>query len=198
MRAFRKIVRQTPLDLRKKWIYYRQYHLKRRRSKWRNALSLCFCADAFFGIAVCQNFEHLSSEYAQAAVRNNTRTITVGSARGTFYDCNGLPLVNSEKRYVALLKPTPEALSAIEPYVDAEELSGIREKMSKGYPVSVHVDTDAIDCSDITVVEAKVRYTQRQPAVHLIGHLDGAGEKGETGLEKSLTNGSKCLKAICA
>lgn len=125
------------------------------------------------------------SEYAQAAVRNNTRTITVGSARGTFYDCNGLPLVNSEKRYVALLKPTPEALSAIEPYVDAEELSGIREKMSKGYPVSVHVDTDAIDCSDITVVEAKVRYTQRQPAVHLIGHLDGAGEKGETGLEKS-------------
>ncbi len=125
------------------------------------------------------------SNYAQAAARNNTRTITAGSARGTFYDRNGLPLVNSGKKYVALLKPTPEALSAIEPYVSAGELSGIREKMSKGYPVSVNVDTDAIDCPDITVIETKVRYAETQPAVHLIGHLDGSGEKGETGLEKS-------------
>lgn len=125
------------------------------------------------------------SDYAQAAVRNNTRTITVGTARGTFYDCNGLPLVNSSKRYVALLKPTPEALSAIEPYVSDEELSSIREKMSKGYPVSVDVDTDAMDCPDITVVTAKERYADSPLAVHLIGHLDSTGEKGETGLEKS-------------
>lgn len=125
------------------------------------------------------------SDYAQAAARNNTRTITVGTARGTFYDCNGLPLVNSSKRYVALLKPTPEALSAIEPYVSDEELSSIREKMSKGYPVSVDVDTDAIDCPDITVVTAKERYADSPLAVHLIGHLDSTGEKGETGLEKS-------------
>uniref|UniRef100_UPI003FEE8743 peptidoglycan D,D-transpeptidase FtsI family protein n=1 Tax=Candidatus Fimivicinus sp. TaxID=3056640 RepID=UPI003FEE8743 len=125
------------------------------------------------------------SDYAQAAVRNNTRTITVGTARGTFYDCNGLPLVNSSKRYVALLKPTPEALSTIEPYVSDEELSSIREKMSKGYPVSVDVDTDAMDCPDITVVTAKERYADSPLAVHLIGHLDSTGEKGETGLEKS-------------
>lgn len=128
------------------------------------------------------------SDYAQAAAQNHTRTITVGSARGTFYDCNGHPLVNSGKRYVALLKPTPAALSAIEPYVDAQELSGIREKMSKGYPVSVNVDTDAIDCPDITVVTARERYASLQPAVHLIGHLDGSGEAGETGLEKSFNN----------
>lgn len=151
----------------------------------KRVIAMFFALMLSLGLLFVRILSISQSEYAQAAVRNNTRTITVGSARGTFYDCNGLPLVNSEKRYVALLKPTPEALSAIEPYVDAEELSGIREKMSKGYPVSVHVDTDAIDCSDITVVEAKVRYTQRQPAVHLIGHLDGAGEKGETGLEKS-------------
>lgn len=125
------------------------------------------------------------SDYAQAAVKNNTRTITVGTARGTFYDCNGLPLVNSSKRYVALLKPTPEALSTIEPYVSDEELSSIREKMSKGYPVSVDVDTDAMDCPDITVVTAKERYADSPLAVHLIGHLDSTGEKGETGLEKS-------------
>lgn len=151
----------------------------------KRVIAMFFALMLSLGLLFVRILSISQSEYAQAAVRNNTRTITVGSARGTFYDCNGLPLVNSEKRYVALLKPTPEALSAIEPYVDAEELSGIREKMSKGYPVSVHVDTDTIDCSDITVVEAKVRYTQRQPAVHLIGHLDGAGEKGETGLEKS-------------
>lgn len=125
------------------------------------------------------------SDYAQAAAQNNTRTITVGTARGTFYDCNGLPLVNSGQRFVALLKPTPEALGAIEPFVDARELAGIREKMSKGFPVSVEVETDAIDCPDITVVAARERYTPRQPALHLIGHLDGSGETGETGLEKS-------------
>lgn len=125
------------------------------------------------------------SDYAQAAAQNHTRTITVGTARGTFYDCNGRPLVNSGKRRVALLKPTPEALRAIEPYVDAEELSGIREKMSKGYPVSADVDAEAINCPDITVVTARERYAAPQPAVHLIGHLDGSGETGETGLEKS-------------
>lgn len=151
----------------------------------KRVVAMFFALMLSFGLLFVRILSISQSEYAQAAVRNNTRTITAGSARGTFYDCNGLPLVNSDKRYVALLKPTPEALSAIEPYIDAGELSGIREKMSKGYPISIDVDTDAIDCPDITVVEAKVRYTQQQPAVHLIGHLDGAGEKGETGLEKS-------------
>lgn len=123
--------------------------------------------------------------YAQAAAQNHTRTITVGSARGTFYDCTGRPLVNAGERYVALLKPTPKALSAIQPYVSAQELSAIRQQMSKGYPVSVEVETDEIDCADITVITAKQRYESGQPAVHLIGHLDSAGLHGETGLEKS-------------
>ena len=98
----------------------------------KRVIAMFFALMLSLGLLFVRILSISQSEYAQAAVRNNTRTITVGSARGTFYDCNGLPLVNSEKRYVALLKPTPEALSAIEPYVDAEELSGEDEQGLSG------------------------------------------------------------------
>lgn len=150
----------------------------------KRAVGVFFMLMLTLGLLFVRILSISESDYAQAAARNNTRTITVGTARGTFYDCNGQPLVNADRRSVALLKPTPEALSAIEPYVDARELSDIREKMSKGYPVAVDVDTDAIDCADITIVSAQERYASSQPAVHLLGHLDGSGETGETGLEK--------------
>ena len=73
----------------------------------KRVIAMFFALMLSLGLLFVRILSISQSEYAQAAVRNNTRTITVGSARGTFYDCNGLPLVNSEKRYVALLKPTP-------------------------------------------------------------------------------------------
>lgn len=59
-------------------------------------------------------YQLTSGSLAQAADQQASMTVQVASARGTIYDRNLVPLVNTEKEYRAAVAPTSEAVAALE------------------------------------------------------------------------------------
>ena len=120
-------------------------------------------------------------ELLQAAAGQGSSTCTAGTAAGTIYDRNGVPLVNTRSVCTAVVSPTPEAAEALLPHVlDAE---AFYEKLAQGKPFTCTVDTADIACPDVTVLEIPQRYTTPQPAQHVIGYTQEG--KGVAGLESA-------------
>ncbi len=124
-----------------------------------------------------------TGEYAAQASLNNTKSIEVSDARAPIYDCNGKLITNTQPLYFAAVKPTAEALAALADVLDLKEMETVKEKISKGYPAVVLVDTPYIDCADIQIIKTASRYSNEQLAAHLIGYT-GAEDEGVCGLEK--------------
>ncbi|MBE6848602.1 MAG: hypothetical protein E7502_01685 [Ruminococcus sp.] len=115
--------------------------------------------------------------YAQAALRQSSRTITAAHAEGTIYDRNFVRLVNAETAHYAVVQPTPEALAQLLPHMECpqEVIAGIRSHA----PFACRVDTDKFDSPDIITVTAPLRRSPHQLAQHVIGYtLDGEGVAG--------------------
>lgn len=139
-------------------------------------LVLLFCAVAVYLAWLMQKPELL-----QAAAGQGSYTCTAGTAAGTIYDRNGVPLVNTKSVCTAVVSPTPEAAEALLPHVlDAE---AFYEKLAQGKPFTCTVDTADIACPDVTVLEIPQRYTTPQPAQHVIGYTQEG--KGVAGLESA-------------
>ena len=150
--------------------------LKNRLAVLRLLLVLLFCAVAVYLAWLMQKPELL-----QAAAGQGSYTCTAGTAAGTIYDRNGVPLVNTRSVCTAVVSPTPEAAEALLPHVlDAE---AFYEKLAQGKPFTCTVDTADIACPDVTVLEIPQRYTTPQPAQHVIGYTQEG--KGVAGLESA-------------
>ena len=150
--------------------------LKNRLAVLRLLLVLLFCAVAVYLAWLMQKPELL-----QAAAGQGSYTCTAGTAAGTIYDRNGVPLVNTKSVCTAVVSPTPEAAEALLPHVlDAE---AFYEKLAQGKPFTCTVDTADIACPDVTVLEIPQRYTTPQPAQHVIGYTQEG--KGVAGLESA-------------
>ena len=90
--------------------------LKNRLAVLQLLLVLLFCAVAVYLAWLMQKPELL-----QAAAGQGSYTCTAGTAAGTIYDRNGVPLVNTKSVCTAVVSPTPEAAEALLPHVlDAE------------------------------------------------------------------------------
>ena len=59
---------------------------------------------------------------AQAAVRQSTSLLELGSSRGTIYDRHGKPLVNREYRTALAVSPTPRATNTPSTMVYREKI----------------------------------------------------------------------------
>ena len=150
--------------------------LKNRLAVLRLLLVLLFCTVAVYLAWLMQKPELL-----QAAAGQGSYTCTAGTAAGTIYDRNGVPLVNTKSVCTAVVSPTPEAAEALLPHVlDAE---AFYEKLAQGKPFTCTVDTADIACPDVTVLEIPQRYTTPQPAQHVIGYTQEG--KGVAGLESA-------------
>ncbi|MDR0314810.1 MAG: penicillin-binding protein 2 [Oscillospiraceae bacterium] len=125
-----------------------------------------------------------SKGYKQSAAQGNTRSITVSNARGTFYDCNMKPIVNSQDRYLLAIKPTPLALSELKGVISDKELEDLAKDLSDGLPAIVSIPYEMRTGKDMELLTVKNRYSPNQAAAHLIGYIDSAGD-GVTGLERS-------------
>lgn len=102
--------------------------LKNRLAVLRLLLVLLFCAVAVYLAWLMQKPELL-----QAAAGQGSYTCTAGTAAGTIYDRNGVPLVNTRSVCTAVVSPTPEAAEALLPHVlDAE---AFYEKLAQGSPL---------------------------------------------------------------
>lgn len=123
-------------------------------------------------------------ELAAAADQQAGYTITVASARGTIYDTDLTPLVNTGTEYRLSVAPTPEALTLLSDRLDAEEWERVEQRLSGGTPVALTMEDIPDAAAGMMVFQTPVRYTGTLPAAHLLGYLDSEGQHGITGVEK--------------
>ena len=118
-----------------------------------------------------------------ASQKSNEKSVVLGASRGMIYDCNLKRLVNTDSHNITVCLPTTSAFNTISEYVTYDEKTKIYENMSKGQ-VSIFSSLQKFDERDIRSTDIIERYSQNQPCVHLIGHLDENGN-GAMGLEKT-------------
>lgn len=112
------------------------------------------------------------------------KTITVASARGTFYDRHLERMVNVEKQnYVALL-PEYETIRSLKPYMSEEAYRLLLDKAVNGMPLTAQVARDMPN--DAAIYEFKVadRYGDTVHCANLLGYIDQGTGHGVSGLEK--------------
>ena len=76
---------------------------------------------------------------AEAVLSQTTKTVTVTSPRGTFFDRNGQPMVNTQTRTLAVLPPTVAAVTAVTEQLSGETAAAALAKMTSGNPAVVEV-----------------------------------------------------------
>ncbi len=133
----------------------------------------------FCGLGVRIN--SLSSLSEQAGVTQSAMTVELDTLYGTVYDCNLAPLTNSECKIYAAAKPTNQALAELKKILLPDVFDSVTERMSRGKPVAVKVDSIGI-CSDIRAVAVPERY-EGILACHIIGYRNSGG--GVSGIEKA-------------
>ena len=133
----------------------------------------------FCGLGVRIN--SLISQSEQAGVTQSAMTVEIDTLYGTIYDCNLEPLTNSESEIYAAAKPTNQALAELKKTLLPEIFDSVTERMSRGKPVAVKVDSIGI-CSDIKAVAVPKRYKDIL-CCHITGYRNSEG--GASGIEKA-------------
>jgi penicillin-binding protein 2 len=146
---------------------------------------------AFFGaFMLCMFISVLSvfsisngTQLAQTADRQSSYQLSVAKTRGTIYDCNKNALTGREKEYVAAIVPSVEGAAALSKMLSEKEIEGIYPSLTAGKPFALKLPK-TITANGINVFSIDKRYTDQQPAVNIIGYLDGSGA-GATGIERA-------------
>lgn len=121
------------------------------------------------------------SDFSSVAQSQSKRTVTVGERRGLIYDRNYTPLVEKEKKLLAVVTPCAGAYEYLKGEID-ERI--IKERIKDGYPFICQVSKE-INNEFIRTFSVSQRYSADNLAVHLIGYCDSTGREGITGIEKS-------------
>lgn len=123
---------------------------------------------------------------AQAAARQSSSLLELGSSRGCIYDRNGKPLVNRGSVTALAVTPTPEGMEALRETLPEEEFPAALEVLRQGRPMVVRGEAGWLPPSSgegVVAFQLPVRYAGEQLAVHLLGYVDESGH-GVTGIEK--------------
>ncbi len=121
-----------------------------------------------------------SDDYAVSQTKGK-RTLIVGEKRGEIYDRNFQSLVGTEKYLLAVVTPCVGSYEYLKGKIDD---SVLRQKIEDGYPFLCQVDEE-INNSYIRTFTVSERYSDNNPAVHLVGYCDSTGQTGITGIERS-------------
>ncbi len=122
-----------------------------------------------------------TGNYAEIQEQQALRNINISRLRGTIYDCNMVPLTNTESQKIAVISPNERSIEAINRVLEGEELENTLKALRENKPAVCFVDDD-ISCDGIATTTAYKRYGNSLSACHLIGYLDDSGH-GVSGLE---------------
>lgn len=133
-----------------------------------------------FFISVLRVGVTATADYSKTGYQGNSLRLTISKQRGTIYDCNMVPLTNSNRKIIAAVSPTPRAVTAISSILQGEELQNVLALLRNNKPVLCEVD-EWIECDGIvcTYVYGQSDYI---PAIHLLGYTD-IDFKGVSGIQ---------------
>ncbi|MCQ2404373.1 MAG: penicillin-binding protein 2 [Clostridia bacterium] len=120
-------------------------------------------------------------ELKEAAVAQATATVTLGTARGTIYDCNRRALVNRDFGYVAAIAPTEKAKAMVRSSFSKPEAAELLERLASDKPIAVKSDTPLALCDGVTLKTLPIRYAGQTIAPHVLGYCNENG--GVCGIE---------------
>lgn len=122
---------------------------------------------------------------AQAAARQSSSLLELGTSRGGIYDRNGKPLVNRSSVTTLAVSPTPAGMGALRESLEPEEFSAALEVLRQGRPMVVRSAgwLPPSTREGVVAFRLPVRYSGEQLAVHLLGYVDDSGH-GVAGIEK--------------
>lgn len=150
------------------------------------ALFCLFTLSAFaILLAVCQISS--GAGLAEAAADQQTYTLTVSSARGTIYDRNLDAMTGNGKTvYPAAVVPGADTAASLARVCSASEMNTVEPLLTEGKPFTLLLPA-TVSSAEIDVFPEQQRYSEDQPAVHVIGYLDGSGN-GAAGIEKAFNS----------
>lgn len=151
----------------------------------RRALVLFTLLLFLFSGVILQVYRLSDTYLSQAADQQSAVTVTVANGRGTIYDTHMRPLVNASSEYRLSVMPSAEAITALSPQIDEEQLKAFSERLQSGRPVVVTLEELKASVPDSTLFNVPVRYEEPLLAPHLLGYLDADGLHGVTGVEQA-------------
>ncbi|HCC34236.1 MAG TPA: penicillin-binding protein 2 [Ruminococcaceae bacterium] len=118
----------------------------------------------------------------QAAADQGGIVLEIDRRRGTIYDCNFIPLTNTQTIYKAAIAPTPQAVIALSEILPETQRQSARERLAQGGPIVMEVPAD-FKAESARVFKTYKRYSKEGLASHIIGYIDGDGS-GVSGVEQ--------------
>ena len=143
-------------------------------------LTMTFC-----GLSL-QLYHLIQNKPAQAAAGQNSYTVSVNTTRGTIYDTQLRPLVNTQKRYIAAILPDETLLSRLRPALDDASFDSLVSRLQNQRPLAVRLQEPVAIADGMKLFFTPDRYGERLLAPHIIGYLDTDTGAGCTGLEAAL------------
>ena len=125
-------------------------------------------------------YDIVSDADLSAASSQMSYKLTVTSPRGNIYDRNLKKLVSQQSRCVAAVPSNISTLNEIDSKLgDYAKIA--REALKSGKPTVIEAVSD-FSAEQSVLFSIPIRYSDNQPASHIIGYTDGSGH-GVTGIE---------------
>lgn len=163
----------------------------------RRMVSVLAAVMVMFAAATAKMGYYAAGNDVRADLVGGSVSVEVATLRGEILDCNLLPITGVQRRYVAAIAPTEEAIGKLAKMGDGY-LWALR-RLYEGRPVACEVTAD-FEADGAVVFEVPQRYGDIQSAAHLIGYLNGNG-RGASGLEQgyeSLLGGYRTITVTYA
>lgn len=127
------------------------------------------------------NFIISDEKIISAAAGRGKFTVNVCRHNGYIYDRNMKPMVNNDSTYYALINPDTFDLEEVYPKI--ADMKKFNANAGGDAPFLCELDTGEVNDPMTPVIEVKKRYSENQPAMHIIGYSsENYGKCGVEGL----------------
>ena len=120
-----------------------------------------------------------------AAKQQSAVVLKVAETRGKIYDRYLRLITDRDTKNIAAILPNDQAADVVMRDIEPQYRAQFQQKLTGMEPFLWEVRSSQLFAKGLEVFEVPQRYSDIQPAVHLIGQLDAATGHGASGLEKA-------------